>query len=377
MSFENRPKSIFSLEVASGWNNYQLVKNCGALAAVFHKNYGFRAVMLGACAEGRPEKYSLLKNLPGVEMIFLPDSSLETKVQYMTDHAQEIDVLVLHGCFPEFAPITAKYKEVNPAGKIYMETDVNSHFLDRIIWNTPSFLQLLNDCDVIGASCRSMQQIVSRKWPCQVEYLPNGFYNFTNEDLSVDYRQKENLILTVGRIGSEQKRNEDLVAAFCKIYRQLPDWNLQLTGPITKEFQLFFNHLCIKQPALHKRIRLTGSINEKKELLAQYKRAKIFALTSTFEGGTPNVIGEALSCGCHIITSNIDGAADATNEGACGNIYPIGDTNALAELLLDVCQNESLLQKSFKQSLSYSQTKMDFEKVMARLYYLLFEGSSC
>lgn len=56
----------------------------------------------------------------------------------------------------------------------------------------------------------------------------------------------------------------------------------------------------------------------------------IFALTSDIEGGTPNVAAEAFFGGCYIITSAIDAAEDMTMGGHYGDIYPIGDIDALA-----------------------------------------------
>lgn len=370
----DRKPSIFCLAPLNGWDNYQLVKNCGALPYIFHKEYGFRSVMVGVCRYASPEEYTLLKYLPGVEMDFYTDSSVEAKVKYIEQHAWEIDVLVLHGFWPEYTSIVAKYKECNPQGKVYMETDINSHSFDREQWSYPPFLQMLANCDVIGASCRSMQKAVSQKWPCRVEYLPNGFFSFTDIDLSTNYNVKENIILTVGRIGSSQKNNEELIKAFAKIYKKIPDWKLQLTGPTTEDFNKFFNQFCLKNnPGLFHKINLTGSITDKNELMAQYKRAKIFALTSTFEGGTPNVIGEALFNGCYIISSEIDGASDAVNNGLCGKTYPTGNIDALANCLLTACQDEALLQNGFDQAISYAHKKMDFKKVIARLYYLLFQ----
>ena len=36
-----RKKTIYCFAPNYGWDNQQLVKNCGALPLVFHKKYGF------------------------------------------------------------------------------------------------------------------------------------------------------------------------------------------------------------------------------------------------------------------------------------------------------------------------------------------------
>jgi hypothetical protein len=56
--------------------------------------------------------------------------------------------------------------------------------------------------------------------------------------------------------------------------------------------------LCARQDAVLERVAFTGAITDKAELYSEYAKAKIFALTSTLEGVTPNVYAEALFHGC-------------------------------------------------------------------------------
>lgn len=67
--------------------------------------------------------------------------------------------------------------------------------------------------------------------------LPNGIdLNRVRESAGRPvFEQKENLILTIGRIGTEQKNNELLLKALADI--KLKDWSVQFVGPIEESFK--------------------------------------------------------------------------------------------------------------------------------------------
>ena len=73
-----------------------------------------------------------------------------------------------------------------------------------------------------------------------------------------------------------------------------------------------------------------------------------------------------------MLTSDIDGAADATDNEKCGRIFPQMDAEALAGMLLRICPDEEVINNGARHALVYANQVMDFEKIMARLHYLLF-----
>ena len=108
----------------------------------------------------------------------------------------------------DYVDMVKCYRSLRPDGKIYMELDINLQAADRTPWRSEKVAAVMEACDVIGASCRSMQQYMMRKTPYKVEYIPNGFYDFESVDFTPDFSRKEKIILTVGRIGTHQKHNE-------------------------------------------------------------------------------------------------------------------------------------------------------------------------
>ena len=176
----------------AGWNNQQVTKNCGVLPFLFHQMYGWRAVMAGPRIEA---DYPGLAYVPGLEMDFLADARTESALAYLEAHQMDIDVLVFHGVFPNYIPLAARYKELRPDGKIYLELDANAFYEDQLEWTKPEAMAFLQSCDVIGASCHAMQRHIGQKWPVVVEYLPNGFYDFTGSSQPMQAQNFFNMYL--------------------------------------------------------------------------------------------------------------------------------------------------------------------------------------
>ena len=360
-------RGIYAFAPYRGWNNQQLTKNCGLVPYLFHKLWGWHAVMVG----GRVGEYPALADVPGLELDLLESPDMEHQIAYLEAHVCDMDVLVLHGVFPFYFPIVARYRELRPDGRIYLETDANSYFEDRMP-QTPELLWFLSQCDVIGASCRRMQEWLGTKWPFRIDYLPNGFYDLKRVYRAPDAEAKENIILTVGRLGTEQKRTEDLMQAFAFVAAQFPSWRLRLVGTIDARFEPFRKAFFEQHPELAGRVELPGPIQEQAALLAAYRRAKIFALPSELEGGTPNVVAEALFAGCYMIVSDFDAYDDAIAGGACGMHHAIGDVQGLADCLAKACGDPALVARGGQVALSYGREQFDFVKIVRRLRYLLF-----
>lgn len=353
-----------------GWSNVELIKDCGLIPYLLHKNYGYHVTMVGA--NGGPYPYHEMYT-KGVEMDFLPNGQVPEKVRYMEKHAREIDGLLLRGCYPTNFQVAEVYKKLNPNGRIYVGLDANSWWMDRILWDEEEFIRFMECCDVIATSCHAMQKHLNEKWPWKIEYIPNGFYVFSEQQKAPVFHEKENIILTVGRIGTEQKATEVLLKAYAKIARRIPDWQVRLVGNIENNFRKYIEEYFTHFPELSGRVRFIGEISDREKLFAEYQRAKIFALPSTLEGGTPNVIAEALHAGCVTAVTRIDAYEDATDYGRCGKSAKIGDVDGFAEILYQLCKEDDLEFLSAR-AYEYGRSSLDMEKVTARVNELLFGG---
>ncbi len=364
-------RGLYCFAPYGGWYDQQLTKNVGLVPYLFYKKYGFRSVMV----TGRGGPYpSLDTYVKGLEMARMDSPDRQCLLEYIKEHAGDMDVFVMHGADPFYYPLLGLYRTLRPEGKVYLELDPNSWWMNRIPVDEPKFRRFLSRCDVIGASCRRMQAYLSAKWPCRIDYLPNGYYDFAGGDVRADFGRKENIILTVGRIGTKQKCNELLLEAFALVAKELPEWRLRLAGNVEKDFSENFKRKYFERhPGLRDRVDFLGPISDKKKLMEEYRRAKIFALTSEQEGGTPNVVAEALYGGCYMVTSDIDGSADVVDSGACGDVFPVYDVGALADVFRRVCRDPERLLAGGRRAEAYGRENFDFLKIAARLYYLLFD----
>jgi glycosyltransferase involved in cell wall biosynthesis len=70
-------------------------------------------------------------------------------------------------------------------------------------------------------------------------------------------------------------------------------------------------------------------------------RAKVFAMSSIYEG-FPNVLVQALACGCPVVSTDCpSGPSEILNGGAYGYLVPVGDADALATCILKTLHGEA------------------------------------
>lgn len=365
-----RKKIVAMAPYERAWSNVELIKDCGLIPYILYKNYGYDVSMVGA--PGGPYPY-YEQYIKGVKMEFLPGGEVSEKVQYITDHAKEIDGLLLRGCYPTNFPVAEVYKQMNPAGRIYVGLDGNSYWMDRIKWDDPDFIKFMDCCDVIATSSSALQIYLNEKWPWKIEHIPNGWYDFSHQQKEPVFESKKNRILTVGRLGTVQKATEVLLEAFAEIAGMVPDWELRLIGSVEESFEAYIKDYFERFPELSERVRFMGSIADREKLFLEYQEAKIFALPSVLEGGTPNVIAEALHAGCVTAVTKFDAYEEATDSDRCGLSVEKGDAHRFAEILYRLCTDQNLKHLS-EHAYLYSRRHFDMEHITAKVNEMLWAG---
>ena len=357
------------------WNNFELLKDCGLVPYFLAKELNAKPVMYFGT---QPSDYPYLNDLPGMEMHYhdREDGLEEAYKNFMVNNFSKMDVLVFYGMYNQSISYLDGYRQVRPDGKVYCGLDMNFWWMDQIVWDSIPGKQFSEQCDIIATSCRMVRDALNRNptvhFPCR--WFTNGFFNPTGSTVVTNAEIKENIILTVGRIGTKQKNNEELLTAFAEVSDSLNGWSLRLVGPIEHEFQSYINNYFLKYPQLKSRVIFTGSIVEKAELYSEYAKAKIFALTS-MEEGFPNVYAEALFHGCMFITSEIEAADDMINYGELGYKYPIEDIDALKSTLIDACSKVDIkmMREHIPKALVYANKFYDWNRNAKKLAYMLFK----
>jgi len=90
------------------------------------------------------------------------------------------------------------------------------------------------------------------------------------------------------------------------------------------------------------RVHMLGFVNQS-ELPGVYSAADVFVLSSEYDP-CPDVVCEAMLCGCPVILSNaVPGRLDLVKTGETGIIYPCGDIAALALALRTILNDKRVL----------------------------------
>ncbi|WP_315082248.1 glycosyltransferase [uncultured Clostridium sp.] len=333
-----------------GLQNFHLTKDVGLIPYVFQKHLNYEVSIL--CNKNE-EHYDeiMTKN---ITLNFMDN---EDSVKLLL---QKTDVLMLIGYYDFNLRMIEKYKSINPNGKIFLKLDLNIHWLKRIVFNQYN-INLLNSCTLISVESKNLKKIIDDSWPVKVEYIPNGFYDFFNSDI-VKYKQKENIILTVGRLGTYEKATEIIMEAFKIAAEKIGDWKLKLVGSIDPSFNQYINNYLSAYPELTNKVIFTGPIYDRKSLMEEYKKSKVFCLTSRWEAFA-QVFAEAAFNGNYIISSDVDGSWDITVDKKYGNIFPINDLNALSAELVTCCSNQAVLEKVCSDIQLYARDNFDWIKL--------------
>lgn len=223
---------------------------------------------------------------------------------------------------------------------------------------------LLRNIDILSVESRFLYEFYSnqKKLKGKIILVPNGISQENKK-----YFEKDNYILTVGRLGTKEKNTELLLEEFSLFSRKNKNWKLVLVGPIQDDFNLYLENFFNNNSELKERIMFTGNITDRSILNTFYQKAKIFVLTSPMEG-FPLVFLEALSNGCHLITKNFSSAADVTNNGLYGDFFDDSDSQ-LHKVFLAVTSDEYKLRYTINNSSDYVLSNFNWNKICDKLYF--------
>ena len=149
---------------------------------------------------------------------------------------------------------------------------------------------------------------------------------------------KENIILSIGRL-INSKHHDQLISMFAEL--NIPDWKLIIVGADAlkqNNYKKLFD--LIQSLKCSDKVILAGN---QKDVEMYYKKAKIFAFTSSSEG-FPNVIIEALSFGLPVIAYDcIAGPSEIIQDGKNGFLIPLFNQEVFKGKLSGLMKNEELL----------------------------------
>lgn len=317
--------------------NFHLVKDVGQLPYFMYKTEGYDATLISY--KNNVEYPFIDQEVNGLKLNFIPNKGrflyFELGVlYYLLNYSKSIDVLNLFHFKKDNILYLLIYKLVNPQGKAYIKLDMDILFFKNynaflfsnyriknfILKALTSWIFKLTD--LFSVETDQAKDYLLNVYPelqNKLICIPNGVDNlYLDKEIPIKaFQEKENIILTVGRIGTQQKNTALLLDAL-KI-TDLKDWKVYILGPIEESFKKYIADFYREYPQLENKIIFTGNITDRKELFEWYNRAKIFCLTSRWES-FGIVFTEALYFGNYIITSPVSSATYITDYNKYGTI---------------------------------------------------------
>jgi GalNAc-alpha-(1->4)-GalNAc-alpha-(1->3)-diNAcBac-PP-undecaprenol alpha-1,4-N-acetyl-D-galactosaminyltransferase len=291
---------------------------------------------------------------------------------WLIKNARSIDVLCLFWLNQRNIIFAKIYKLLNPKGVCYIKGDLGYTDFSKISnkgikgYLKNIFLKAVDVYSVeIEANYDAIKQgMFGEHLRKSTVLMSNGFDTELFEELKItkrEFNKKENLIITVGRIGHKDKNNEMMLDALEGV--DMKDWKFMLVGNVEDEFLKTYNDFILRNPDKKEKVLLTGAIYDKKELWEIYNQAKVFLLTSPKEC-MAQVFSEALAFGNYIVTTNVAGHIEISDNGKFGEVIEIGDVNALRGILCDVFDSKVDLEKNYREAIKLSDSKFNWRKLV-------------
>ncbi|KFF18281.1 glycosyltransferase family 4 protein [Flavobacterium hydatis] len=273
---------------------------------------------------------------------------------YIIKHAKSIDLLMfIRSCSPYYELQSLLYKKLNPKGKVYVKLDINPNVIVEKNNNNSSFSfkyyvhQQIKIVSLKLIDCFSCETSITYKkikesslpefqFGNKLELVPNGFDEELLQSLHLQeraYDEKENLIITVGRLGSPEKNTEMFLQALNKV--KLNNWQVCFIGTIDSRIEKTIELFYKENPDKIKSVNFVGPIFDKNELWEFYNRAKVFVLTSDWEG-YPIVFPEAKRFRNYLVSTDVAACRDIIENEKYGACIPINDHDRLSIVLNEI-----------------------------------------
>lgn len=264
---------------------------------------------------------------------------------YLLINSRKIKTLItFHFCL-QTALYIIVYKFCNNKGRAYVKLDIPLHIVGRILTllNGNSLIisrvikRFIHDTDLF--TCETSQcyealknSSIDKTFLNKLRIMPNGFDESTRINLNINIctpQEKENLIITVGRLGNKDKNNEMFLRAIPMI--KLSNWKIVFIGPEEEHFYILRNQFLNQNINLKDKVLFIGPIYNKKDLWTFYNKAKVFVFTSWRES-YGLVLNEAYRFNNYIVSTDVGAARDIINSNN-GLIISQDNAEELADVL--------------------------------------------
>lgn len=363
--------------------NFHLVKDVGQVPYFMYKTEGYDAELIGY---RNNEEYPYLnKEVKGLKLNFIPNKGrflyFELGIlSYLWSSSKSIDVLNLFHFKKDNLLYLILYKTLNPKGKAYIKLDMDILFFkgyNAFLYSNYSLKNyilkritkwIFNLTDIFSVETEEAKSYLLKVYPelqNKLICMPNGVDSlYLDTEINPrSWDEKENIIISVGRIGTYQKNTELLLEALKNV--DMKGWKVYVIGPVEESFAPYIAEYFKTNPHLTEYITFTGNITSRAELFEWYNKSKIFCLTSRFEG-FPITFPEVLYFGNYIISTPVSSATEITNHNQYGKIVD-PNANEFAMALKECMADGYLNSRGFEACVKFSRTNFTWPHIIKKL----------
>lgn len=336
--------------------NVHLIKDVGMIPFTMQKYYEYDSYIITY----KNDEYHYLKYIVnGLKLKYLnkkfPFQFLDI-FYFLIRNYRQIDVFVLFHFTLNNILYLIFLKLLKKNTVVYVKLDADNEAISRITGTKNGLRYKFQKCiskivlkyfvDIMSVETqrnfkilKEFDQIYSEK----LFYLPNGIEPV---NLDIESIPKKNQILTVGRLGTNQKATEILLNAFAKVKHD-HSWELILVGYVDTKFEPFINNYFKENPNLSEKVKFIGNISNRNSIYKYYAESKIYCSTSRWEGFSLSII-EAAYFGDYLISTDVGGIEDILDVTKHGEKIRIDDEDQLAQVLEKLIKNWSEFEKDSK-----------------------------
>ncbi len=186
------------------------------------------------------------------------------------------------------------------------------------------------------AIAKDIKTVFRCNLPVKVIYNPVDLHYFGNDKIKSNCTVKDDSchIVNIARL-DRQKGQRHLLRAFSKVQKIFPGARLTVIGegPEKKNLLSLADKLCLRN------VVFKGWVSDIALFLSE---VDVFCLSSLWEG-MPNVLLEAMAAGVPVVAFDCNsGPKEILADGRYGKLAPVGNEQALAEALLELCDDQEL-----------------------------------
>jgi GalNAc-alpha-(1->4)-GalNAc-alpha-(1->3)-diNAcBac-PP-undecaprenol alpha-1,4-N-acetyl-D-galactosaminyltransferase len=206
---------------------------------------------------------------------------------------------------------------------------------------------------------KSSAEYFSLKTQKLIQIIPNPVKKFNEEKI---FKSEIIKIISLGRLDF-QKDHKTLIKAFSFVSKQYPKLQLFIYGQGSEKNNL---ENLIKFLKLEEKVFLKGVTSDVESALLE---GDIFVFPSMYEG-FPNALCEAMSLGLPVIASNCSGNIDIIKDHFNGRIFPIGNVEVLANLMIEIIE-DSQQRKTIAENAKKISDELNADKILKVWKYLI------